>query len=79
MDLNFFDDAMNAIGITPIYYGFEKERKTMPAKSKAQYRAMGAAAGGKSNLDIPKKVGKEFVKATKKPGKLPEKKEKPKK
>lgn len=38
----------------------------MPAKSKAQLRAMGAAAGGRSTLGIPKKVGKEFVKATSK-------------
>jgi hypothetical protein len=32
-------------------------------KSKAQNRAMHAAASGKSNLGIPKKVGKEFVSA----------------
>jgi hypothetical protein len=48
----------------------------MPATSKRQFRAMGAAAGGKSNLGIPKKVGKEFVKATKSYKKLPEKKKK---
>lgn len=34
----------------------------MPAKSEKQYRAMQAAAHGKSTLGIPKKVGKEFVK-----------------
>lgn len=34
----------------------------MPFKSKAQQGAMYAAAG-KSTLGIPKKVGKEFVKA----------------
>ena len=35
----------------------------MPIKSKAQKAAMHAAASGKSNLGIPKKVGKEFVSA----------------
>lgn len=35
----------------------------MPMKSKAQNRAMHAAAEGKSTSYIPKKVGKEFVKA----------------
>jgi hypothetical protein len=49
----------------------------MPAKSKAQFRAMGAAAGGKSTLGIPKSVGQEFVKATKSYKALPEKKKKP--
>lgn len=46
----------------------------MPAKSKAQNAAMHAAAEGRSNLGIPKKVGKEFVAAThgKKVSKLPE-------
>ena len=48
----------------------------MPAKSKKQYRAMQAAAHGKSTLGIPRKVGKEFVAATKSPKKLPEKKRK---
>ena len=33
--------------------------------SEAQHKAMGAAAGGKSNLGIPKKVGAEFSKADK--------------
>lgn len=37
--------------------------KIMPMKSKAQNRAMHAAAEGKSNLGIPKKVAKEFAKA----------------
>lgn len=48
----------------------------MPMKSKAQNRAMHAAAEGRSNLGIPKKVGKEFVNAQHgKPTKgLPEKK-----
>lgn len=32
-------------------------------KSKAQNRAMHAAAEGKSKIGIPKKVGKEFTKA----------------
>jgi len=35
----------------------------MPYESKAQKGAMFAAAAGKSTLGIPKKVGKEFVKA----------------
>ena len=37
----------------------------MPIKSKAQLGAMYAAAEGKSTIGIPKKVGKEFVKAGK--------------
>lgn len=50
----------------------------MPMKSKAQSRAMHAAAEGRSTLGIPKKVGKEFVKAQhgKKESKLPERKKK---
>lgn len=36
----------------------------MPAKSGKQYRAMQAAAHGKGNLGIPKKVAQEFVRAT---------------
>lgn len=36
----------------------------MPAKSKAQLRAMYAAASGHSTLGIPAKVGQEFVAAT---------------
>ncbi len=48
----------------------------MPVKSRAQNRAMQAAAHGKSNIGIPKKVAKKFVgeqhgKSTKK---LPERK-----
>ena len=35
----------------------------MPSKTPRQRRAMRAAAAGKSTLGIPKKVGKEFVKA----------------
>lgn len=35
----------------------------MPIKSEAQRGAMYAAAAGKSTIGIPKKVGKEFVKA----------------
>ena len=45
----------------------------MPIKSKAQQAAMYAAASGKSTLGIPKKVGKEFVKAGPASSKLPEK------
>lgn len=44
----------------------------MPPRSEAQRRAMGAAMSGKSTLGIPKKVGKEFIKADK-GGKLPRK------
>lgn len=35
----------------------------MPIESRQQQKAMYAAAEGKSTLGIPKKVGKEFVKA----------------
>lgn len=45
----------------------------MPIESKAQQRAMFAAAAGKSNIGIPKKVGKEFVAAGKAKKNLPEK------
>jgi hypothetical protein len=43
----------------------------MPIKSKAQLGAMYAAAEGKSTIGIPKKVGKEFVKAGKSQPNLP--------
>lgn len=36
----------------------------MPAKTAKQFRAMQAAAHGKSTLGISSMVGKEFVKAT---------------
>ena len=42
----------------------------MPPVSEAQRKAMGAAMSGKSTLGIPKRVGKEFIKADK-GGKLP--------
>lgn len=45
----------------------------MPYESKAQKGAMYAAADGKSTLGIPKKVGKEFVKAGPASNKLPNK------
>jgi len=45
---------------------------TMPVKSKAQQKAMYAAAEGESTLGIPKKVGKEFVKGSA-PKNLPKK------
>ena len=45
----------------------------MPYTSKAQQAAMYAAASGKSTLGIPKKVGKEFVKAGKAQANLPKK------
>ena len=44
----------------------------MPIESKAQQRAMYAAAAGKSNIGIPKKVGKEFVSAGPAKKNLPE-------
>lgn len=50
----------------------------MPPKSEAQRKAMRAAAGGKSTLGIPKKVGKEFS-AADPGGKLPAKKKMKKK
>lgn len=45
----------------------------MPAKSKDQLKAMGAAAGGKSTLGIPQNVGADFVAATPKGANLPQK------
>lgn len=46
----------------------------MPIKSKAQQRAMYAAASGKGQTDIPKSVAKEYIEATPKSayGKMPE-------
>lgn len=46
----------------------------MPMLSKAQNRAMHAAAEGESNIGIPKSVGKKFVAAShgEKVSKLPE-------
>lgn len=41
----------------------------MPSKTEKQRKAMQAAAHGKSNIGIPKKVAKEYVKADKKKGK----------
>ena len=38
----------------------------MPSKTAKQHRAMAAAAAGKSTIGIPKKVGKEFMKADRK-------------
>ena len=50
----------------------------MPSRSRAQQRAMHAAASGRSFLGIPRKVGREYVKADKARGpvKLPETKHK---
>lgn len=45
----------------------------VPAVSEAQLRAMYAAKEGKSTLGIPKSVGADFVAATPKGTKLPEK------
>ena len=45
----------------------------MPIRSQAQYAAMAEAAKGKSTLGIPKKVGKEFLKAGPATNKLPKK------
>ena len=45
----------------------------MPIKSQAQYGAMAEAAKGKSTLGIPKKVGKEFLRAGKAKPNLPNK------
>ena len=46
----------------------------MPPVSQKQRAAMAAAASGKSNIGIPRKVGKEFI-AADKGGKLPAYKE----
>lgn len=48
----------------------------MPAKSQKQFKAMQAAAHGRSTLGIPKKVGKEFAAATSSPKRLPVRKKK---
>jgi hypothetical protein len=45
----------------------------MPVVSEAQRRAMYAAKEGKSTLGIPKSVGADFIAATPKGAKLPEK------
>jgi len=45
----------------------------MPIESKQQQKAMYAAAAGKSNIGIPKKVGKKFIKAGKAKANLPQK------
>lgn len=52
----------------------------MPVVSKAQNAAMHAAAEGRSTLGIPRKVGQEFVKASKgmKITKLPKRRTHPK-
>lgn len=51
----------------------------MPYVSEQQRKAMYAAAEGKSNIGIPKKVGKEFVKAGPASDKLPKRVKKTKK
>jgi hypothetical protein len=43
MDLKFFDEAMNAIGLKPIYFGFDNYKQTndprnRPAPSKRSKR-----------------------------------------
>jgi hypothetical protein len=50
-----------------------KKAANMPYKSKDQQAAMYAAAAGKSTIGIPKKVGKEFVKAGPAKANLPQK------
>lgn len=49
----------------------ERLAPNMPLESKQQMKAMYAAAAGKSTLGIPKKVGKEFIKAGKAQANLP--------
>lgn len=46
----------------------------MPAVSKAQFRAMQAAAHGRGTKDIPASVGRDFVDSTPNPSDLPERK-----
>ena len=41
----------------------------MPSKTRKQQKAMHAAAEGRGNIGIPKKVGKEFAAADHKRGK----------
>lgn len=55
-------------------YKSDSEARTDPPVSEAQRRAMEAAAHGKSNLGISKKVGEEFAEADP-GGKLPERKD----
>ncbi len=50
----------------------------MPATSKKQLAAMGAAASGNSTLGIPPSVGQDFVAATPPGAKLPQKAPAPK-
>jgi hypothetical protein len=45
----------------------------LPIVSKQQQKAMYSAAAGKSTIGIPKKVGKEFVKAGPASNNLPKK------
>ena len=54
---------------------FNKRRSmyAMPSVTKKKGRAMAAAAAGKSKLGIPKSVGKEYVAADRKAGKVPPK------
>jgi len=49
----------------------------MPYTSKAQGRAMYAAAGGHSTLGIPQSVGEKFVAAGPGASKLPDRRSKP--
>ncbi len=60
----------------PKYYGYadgRTEARIDPPVSEAQRRAMWAAKSGKSNIGIPKSVGKEFAEADP-GGKLPARK-----
>lgn len=50
----------------------------MPFKSQAQRRAMYAAATGKSQIGIPKKVAKKYIKESKDGKQLPERKKRKK-
>jgi len=51
----------------------QPEEDPMPSKTLRQAKAMRIAAAGKSNIGIPKSVGKEFVKADQRQGKPPAK------
>lgn len=50
----------------------------MPPVSEKQRKAMAAAAAGKSNIGIPKKVGQEYI-SHDRGGKLPKQAPRPKK
>lgn len=63
MDENKTCPTCGGTGEVPVGEDEEPYMATDPPVSQAQRRAMGAAMSGKSNLGIPKSVGKEFIDA----------------